>query len=94
MQGALDWKSPTNPFRNHPSILQLGAFATEMCLDLTALVLAFLKQSQVQEFIFGVTEEEQIDKLLDSLMHVPNELDFSSFASTDLGLIDPRQWVI
>ena len=92
LQGALDWRNPTNPFRNHASIARISALAAEKRLDLTTLVLAFLKHSQVQEFVFGVTSEDQIDKLFNSLMNVPVELDFSSFASMDLGLIDPRQW--
>lgn len=92
LQGALDWANQSNPFRDHPSITKISELAAATNSDLTTLVLAFLHNCKVREFVFGVTSEEQIDSLLDSAILVPTGFDFSTLASSELGLIDPRQW--
>ena len=93
LQGAIDWESESNPFRNHPSILKLRLVSELLGLNPIELVIMFAKTLNVDSILFGFASEKQLQKFLnvwDSNTYL--DIDFSNLQSDDLSLIDPRNW--
>jgi len=92
LQGALDSRLPSNPFSKHPNILGINSLLNSTQLTLDELVIAFLKQSGVEEFVFGSVQKEQISGIVAALHKKYSPLDFKGLHSDDRNLTDPRKW--
>ena len=91
LQGALDWRSTMNIFRDHPSIVKLQRLGELLNVSPIELALDFIKEFTFQSVI-GVATSTQLKEILQALDLPKLNIQYESFASTDKRLVDPREW--
>lgn len=93
LQGALLSASDQLPFGGHPDICRVREVASEIGFTPLELSLAFVRsQPEIHEVVLGVTSESDLIQLLDAWDSTAVDVDWSSLASSDLELLDPRKW--
>ena len=93
LQGALDWNSPKNRFKEHPDVLKLKNLGVSWNLNPLALAINFAKQLDVRSVLVGFASDYQLKEFMDIWRHPSmKQIDFSDYVSHDLSLIDPRLW--
>jgi aryl-alcohol dehydrogenase-like predicted oxidoreductase len=92
LQGLL--AGPTEaPLGQHSDIARFWEWCAQGGVDPIAVSLAFIRsQAWIHEVIVGVTSADELRAIMDAWRTDPDPLDFGHFASTDVSLLDPRQW--
>lgn len=91
LQGAIDWTSPNNRFRNHEDVQKLRELGLRIGASPFSLALDFLK-GICSTVIVGVISKNQLIELLNLVREPKLHIDYEEFASIDSNLIDPRLW--
>jgi len=92
LQGAIDYHSNRNPFRDDPDIIKLADFCKRYFVTPFQVATSFVLSSSVDKIVVGfenASQLEEIVKLFNSPAKLPN---FDELASTKPDLIDPRRW--
>jgi aryl-alcohol dehydrogenase-like predicted oxidoreductase len=93
LQGALDWRSPINKFKNHPDIVRFQTLGQTMGLNPIQLVVAFTKTLNLSRVIVGFNSEKQLLEFNSAwVSDAKNSVDFAEYNSCDENLFDPRRW--
>ena len=91
LQGAIDWTSPLNRFRDHEAVEKLRALGSKLGASPFALALDFLKGSSCK-VVVGVASKNQLIELFNLAKTPKLHIDYKDFASIDSHLTDPRLW--
>jgi len=92
LQGAIDYHSSRNPFRDHPDIIKLADFCKKYFVTPFQVATSFILSSSVDKFVVGFESAGQLEEIV-RLFNSPKEFtNFNELVSTDRDLIDPRQW--
>lgn len=93
LQGVLLDSSKENPFFNHPDLIRFRRYCLSIGLDPYDACLAFPKLlGFIDAIVVGINSEKEIHNLVRFNNGLPTKFDFSSIASSDFNLIDPRRW--
>jgi aryl-alcohol dehydrogenase-like predicted oxidoreductase len=91
LQGVL--LSEDNRFSSHPDVLRFNERAGEIGLSQLKLALAYLAaQEWVDEVTFGVTSSSELNAIMRAMTDSLEGDNFSTLASSDDSLLDPRSW--
>lgn len=92
LQGAIDYHSNRNPFRNHPDIIKLANYCKKYDVTPFQVATSFILSTSVDKFVVGFEGVNQLEEIV-KLFNSPEELiNFSELVSNDQNLIDPRHW--
>jgi aryl-alcohol dehydrogenase-like predicted oxidoreductase len=92
LQGAINYHSPKNPFRNHPDILNLADFCKKLNVTPFQVALSFASSLSVDKIIIGFESSRQLIEIAELCRESPEFKDLDRLASIDQNLIDPRRW--
>lgn len=93
LQGVLLDSSKENPFFNHPDLIRFRRYCLSIGRDPYDACLAFPKLlGFIDAIVVGINSEKEIHNLVRFNNGLPTKFDFSSIASSDFNLIDPRRW--
>lgn len=93
LQGILLDSSKENPFSNHPDLIRFWRQCSSIGSDPYDVSLAFPKQlGFIDAIVVGINNVKEIHSLVNSNNGPSTKFDFSSIASSDSNLIDPRRW--
>jgi aryl-alcohol dehydrogenase-like predicted oxidoreductase len=92
LQGAIDYHSNRNPFRDDPDIIKLADFCKRYFVTPFQVATSFVLSSSVDKIIVGSESASQLAGVVE-LFNSPEELtNLDQLVSTNLHLIDPRRW--
>lgn len=92
LQGAIDYRSNRNPFRDDPDIIKLADFCKRYFVTPFQVATSFVLSSSVDKIIVGSESASQLEEVVE-LFNSPEELtNLDQLVSTNLDLIDPRRW--
>jgi len=92
LQGAIDYHSNRNPFRDDPDIIKLADFCKRYFVTPFQVATSFVLSSSVDKIIVGSESASQLEEVVE-LFNSPEELtNLDQLVSTNLNLIDPRRW--
>ena len=92
LQGAIDYHSIRNPFKDHPDIIKLADFCKRYFVTPFQVATSFALSSSVDKFVIGFENANQLDEIV-KLFNSPKALaNFGELASANPDLIDPRRW--
>jgi len=92
LQGAIDYHSSRNPFRDDPDIIKLADFCKRYSVTPFQVAASFVLSSSVDKIVVGFESASQLVEIV-RLFNSLNELtDFDELVSTNPELIDPRRW--
>ena len=92
LQGAIDYHSSRNPFRDHPDIIKLADFCKKYFVTPFQVTTSFILSSSVDKFVVGFESAGQLEEIV-RLFNSPKEFtNLNELVSADLDLIDPRRW--
>lgn len=92
LQGAIDYHSSRNPFRDDPDIIKLADFCKRYFVTPFQVATSFVLSSSVDKIIVGSESASQLEEVVE-LFNSPEELtNLDQLVSTNLDLIDPRRW--
>jgi aryl-alcohol dehydrogenase-like predicted oxidoreductase len=92
LQGLLTRGVNKTQFSKRPEIIKILKICEQVKIDPIQLSLQFIKNLNIDFFIFGVGSVDQFNQVIDFLDEDISFDDFSIFASKDRDLIDPRSW--
>lgn len=93
LQGILLDSSKENPFLNHPDLIRFWQYCLSIGRNSYDVCLAYPRQlGFIDAIVIGINDANEIQDLVDSNHLLSTQPDFSSLASSDLNLIDPRRW--
>lgn len=92
LQGAIDYLSPKNPFKEHPDIKKLQVFCSKHEVTPLEVAILFAQSTSLDKFVIGFENSNQLKEVAEILQASRNIDDFSGLSSSDLDLIDPRRW--
>ena len=93
LQGVLLDSSKENPFSNHPDLIRFWRYCLSLGVDPYDVCLAFPRQlGFIDAIVVGINNVKEIHSLVKSNNGPSTKFDFSSIASSDSNLIDPRRW--
>ena len=92
LQGAIDYHSNRNPFRDDPDIIKLADFCKRYFVTPFQVAASFVLSSSVDKIVVGLENVSQLVEIV-KLFNSPEKLtNFDELASTNPDLIDPRRW--
>ena len=92
LQGAIDYHSSKNPFRDDPDIIKLADFCKRYFVTPFQVAASFVLSSSVDKIVVGFENASQLEEIV-KLFHSPEKLtNFDELVSTNPDLIDPRRW--
>ena len=92
LQGAIDYHSNRNPFRDDPDIIKLADFCKRYFVSPFQVAAAFALSSSVDKIVVGFESAGQLEEIV-KLFNSPEKLtNFEDLISTNPDLIDPRRW--
>jgi aryl-alcohol dehydrogenase-like predicted oxidoreductase len=92
LQGAIDYHSNRNPFRDNPDIIKLADFCKRYFVTPFQVATSFVLSSSVDKIVVGFESASQLEEVV-KLFNSPKELtNLDQLVSTNLDLIDPRRW--
>ena len=92
LQGAIDYHSNRNPFRDDPDIIKLADFCKRYFVTPFQVAASFVLSSSVDKIVVGFENVSQLEEIV-KLFNSPEKLtNFDELASTNPDLIDPRRW--
>lgn len=93
LQGILLDCEPKNESIRHPALDRFNYFAQELKLTRLQCSMNFAKfNTYGSKVIVGITQKSELEAIVDCWNQEKAPIDFSSLASTDQKLIDPRCW--
>jgi aryl-alcohol dehydrogenase-like predicted oxidoreductase len=93
LQGALDFMSQANPFRNHDAVQKFRNFADTKSLSFMELAIGFVKSVSPDFLIAGCTNLAEFQQIHSQFALADISLDgVHVLSSNDMNLIDPRRW--
>jgi len=93
LQGILLDSSKENPFSNHPDLIRFWQYCSSIGSNPYDVCLAFPRQlGFIDAIVVGINNVKEIHSLAKSNNGPSTKFDFSSIASSDSNLIDPRRW--
>jgi len=93
LQGILLDSSKENPFSRHPDLIRFWRYCSSIGSNPYDVCLAFPKQlGFIDAIVVGINSVKEIHSLVKSNTGPSTKFDFSSIASLDSNLIDPRRW--
>ena len=93
LQGILLDSSKENPFSKHPDLIRFWRYCSSIGSNPYDVCLAFPKQlGFIDAIVVGINSVKEIHSLVKSNNGPSTKFDFSSIASLDSNLIDPRRW--
>ena len=93
LQGAINYNSPRNPFRNHPDVLNLKSFCQRLNITPFHVALSFASSLSVDKIVVGFESSKQLVEIAELFMECDELRDLAKLASFDQNLIDPRRWL-
>ena len=92
LQGAIDYHSSRNPFRDDPDIIKLADFCKSYFVTPFQVAVSFVLSSSVDKIVVGFENASQLKEIV-NLFNSPEKLTgFDELLSTNQDLIDPRRW--
>lgn len=92
LQGAIDYHSSKNPFRDDPDIIKLADFCKRYFVTPFQVAASFVLSSSVDKIVVGFENASQLEEIF-KLFNSPEKLtNFDELVSTNPDLIDPRRW--
>ena len=92
LQGAIDYHSSKNPFRDDPDIIKLADFCKRHFVTPFQVAASFVLSSSVDKIVVGFENASQLEEIV-KVFNSPEKLtNFDELVSTNPNLIDPRRW--
>ena len=92
LQGAIDYHSSKNPFRDDPDIIKLADFCKRYFVTPFQVAASFVLSSSVDKIVVGFENASQLEEIV-KVFNSPEKLtNFDELVSTNPDLIDPRRW--
>lgn len=93
LQGLLLASTPPTAFSDHPDLMRARRGAESLGISSLALALGFIRSHEwIDEVVVAPTSAEELLAIHSAWVEAPTDLDWASFASRDLDLLDPRRW--
>ena len=85
--------TPSNPFFNHPSVVNFYKYCQATGFSPLEVCLSYAKSlSACGNLILGVNNLKELEEIATAIEIAPSELDLKALKSNDINLIDPRFW--
>ena len=92
LQGAIDYHSSKNPFRDDPDIIKLADFCKRYFVTPFQVAASFVLSSSVDKIVVGFENASQLEEIV-KFFNSPEKLtNFDELVSINPDLIDPRRW--
>ena len=92
LQGAIDYHSSKNPFRDDPDIIKMADFCKRYFVTPFQVAASFVLSSSVDKIVVGFENASQLEEIV-KVFNSPEKLtNFDELVSTNPDLIDPRRW--
>ena len=92
LQGAIDYRSSKNPFRDDPDIIKLADFCKRYFVTPFQAAASFVLSSSVDKIVVGFENASQLEEIV-KFFNSPEKLtNFDELVSINPDLIDPRRW--
>ena len=92
LQGAIDFNSSRNPFRDDPDIIKLADFCTRNNVSPFQVATSFVFSTSVDKIVVGFESASQLEEIV-KLFNSPEELaNLDELGSKNPDLTDPRRW--
>ena len=92
LQGAIDYHSSKNPFRDDPDIIKLADFCKRYFVTPFQVAASFVLSSSVDKIVVGFENARQIVEIVKLFNSAEKLTHFDELVSTNPDLIDPRRW--
>ncbi len=93
LQGLLLDPEARSPLATHPDVLAFHAYCATHSLDPLAACLAFVRDFPWADVVVvGVTSADELRQIHDGWITASTDWDWSTLASADVDLVDPRRW--
>jgi len=92
LQGAVDYLSPKNTFKEHADIIKLQKFCKQHEVTPLRVAVSFAQSTLADKFVVGFENSDQFVEIAEMFQSSKTMDNFSGLSSSDVKLIDPRRW--